>query len=143
MHLQNLKLKKVLQHQKRDKPCCLVSPTFNESMDWASSAISPNLSGDSGFQSACVGREKKGHKNYKLIQDLRISVTDNTDLVQLIKHRLEIQWSIGVENFNPAAIKHNDERIYQRISSYFTRLNKLVWTRQYTHHQPNMKGVKK
>lgn len=59
----------------------MVSPTFNESMDLASSAISPNLSGDSGFQSACVGREKKVDENYKLIQGLWISGTDNTDLV--------------------------------------------------------------
>lgn len=37
--------------KQQKKPCVLASPTFKESIDSTRSAISPNLSGDSGFQS--------------------------------------------------------------------------------------------
>jgi hypothetical protein len=44
------------------EPCGLVSSTFKESIDLMSSTISPYLSGETGFQSACIQILKKSNR---------------------------------------------------------------------------------
>lgn len=91
--------------KQQEEPCGLVSSTFNDSIDFTRSAISPNLSGDSGFQSACENiwhnilkdDKRKSNQRPKQRKD-----HENTDLIQFVKHLLEIQRSIVVENFNPS-----------------------------------------
>lgn len=91
--------------KQQEEPCGLVSSTFNDSIDFTRSAISPNLSGDSGFQSACENIWHKILKDDKSKWNQRPKQRkdhENTDLIQFVKHLLEIQQSVVVENFNPS-----------------------------------------